>query len=55
MISGIFGALEDPNFPTNSSFWIVVGGCLLLSVIGSIIGSLMGKRILSNEEGVAVH
>lgn len=50
MLSGIFGALgasEDPSFRLNSSFWIVVGGCLLLSVIGSIIGAQMGKRVIN--------
>jgi len=48
MLSGIFGALgasEDPSFRLNSSFWIVVGGCLLLSVIGSVIGARIGSHI----------
>ena len=45
IIVGIFGALEDPSFRTNSSFWIVLGGCLLLSVIGSIIGARIGSHL----------
>jgi len=42
---GVFGALEDPSFRTNSSFWIVLGGCLLLSIIGAIIGARIGSPI----------
>jgi hypothetical protein len=44
---GAFGALDDPNSLINLSFWIVLGGCILLSVIGSIIGALMGQRIIN--------
>ena len=42
---GIVGALDDPSFRTNSSFWMVLGGCLLLSVIGSIIGARIGSHL----------
>ena len=45
ILVGIFGTLEDPNFRTNSSFWIVVSGCLLLSIIGAIIGAKTGSPI----------
>jgi hypothetical protein len=44
IIVGIFGALDDPSFRTNSSFWMVLVGCLLLSVIGSIIGARIGSH-----------
>lgn len=44
IIVGIFGALEDPVFRTNFSFWIVLGACLLLSVLGSIIGARIGSQ-----------
>jgi len=44
IIVGIFGALDDPSFLTNSSFWMVLGGCLLLSIIGSIIGARIGSH-----------
>lgn len=47
IIIGIFGALDDPGFRTNASFWIVLGACFLLSVMGSIIGALTGKRIMT--------
>ena len=47
ILVGAFGTLEDPNFRTNSSFWIVLGGCLLLSVIGSIIGARIGSHLNS--------
>ena len=40
---GIIGTLDDPNFiRTFSSFWIVFSGCLLLSIIGAIIGARTG-------------
>lgn len=45
IITGIFGAVEDPSFRTNFSFWIVMGACLLLSIMGSIIGARVGRQI----------
>jgi len=42
---GIFGALDDPSFPTNFSFWIVVGAYLLISVVASIIGARKGSHL----------
>ena len=45
IIVGVSGALDDPSFRTFSSFWIVVGGCLLLSIIGAIIGSRTGSPL----------
>ncbi len=47
ILTGAFGALDDPNSLINLSFWIVLGGCILLSVIGSIIGARMGQRIIN--------
>ena len=44
-IVGIIGTLDDPNFSTNSSFWIVFSGCLLLSIIGAIIGARTGSPL----------
>ena len=44
ILSGIFGVLDDPDSLINLSFWIVVGACLLLSVIASIIGARIGRR-----------
>jgi len=45
ILIGIFGALDDPSFRTNSSFWIVLGACLLLSIIGAIIGARTGSPL----------
>jgi hypothetical protein len=45
ILVGIFGALDDPNSLINLSFWIVVGGCLLLSIIGAIIGARTGSPL----------
>ena len=44
VIVGVSGALDDPDFRTFSSFWIVVGGCLLLSIAGSTIGARIGRH-----------
>ena len=45
IIVGVFGALDDPSFRTDFSFWMVLGGCLLLSIIGSIIGARIGSHL----------
>jgi hypothetical protein len=50
ILVGIFGALDDPNSLINLSFWIVVGGCLLLSVIASIIGARIGSQSKTSVE-----
>jgi hypothetical protein len=50
ILVGAFGALDDPNSLINLSFWIVVGGCLLLSVIASIIGARIGSQSKTSVE-----
>jgi len=44
IIVGLIGILDDPTFRTNLSYWIVVGGCLLLSIIAAIIGARIGSH-----------
>lgn len=44
IIIGVFGALDDPSFRTNSSFWIVLIGCILLSIVAAILGARTGSN-----------